>query len=254
MLIRRFNRYELKYVIDTRTAERVRADLDELARPDDHGGTRGYRVASLYYDSPGLDFYWAKIEGIRFRRKLRLRVYPDEGGRPPEAGLVEIKQRMNRTVQKRRLFLPLDEAARLCAGELPARPLDDADHQVASEVCYLVQAMHLQPTCITSYRRVAYVGGRYDQGLRVTLDYDCGGRGHALAVEEEARDHPFLPPDAVVLEVKADEAVPDWVSSLLARHGCRLQRLSKYCAALACARGLAYEVHGPRPTGRDQES
>ncbi len=251
-MIRRFNRYELKYLVDVRTAERLRADLAELAAPDPHSGLAGYRLASLYYDSPGLDFYWAKIEGIRFRRKLRLRVYlPDDGARP-QRGMVEIKQRVNRTVKKRRLVLPLEAAERLCAGESPDQPLDDSDRQVASEVCYLVQAMHLQPTAITSYRRVAYVGGRYDRGLRVTLDYDCRGRDHALQVDLDARDHPFLPPDVVVLEVKADEVVPDWVTSLLARHNCRLQRLSKYCAALARARGLAYTVATPASAGLAQ--
>ncbi|HOX46564.1 MAG TPA: polyphosphate polymerase domain-containing protein [Myxococcota bacterium] len=250
-MIRRFNRYELKYLVDVRTAGRIRADLGELASLDAHGGPQGYRLASLYYDSPGLDFYWAKIEGIKFRRKLRLRVYLPGDGTPPRDGLVEIKQRVNRTVRKRRLVLPLEEAERLCAGEQPDRPLDEEDRQVASEVCYLVQAMHLQPTAITSYRRVAYVGGRYDRGLRVTLDYDCRGRDHALEVDLDAQDHPFLPPDVVVLEVKADEVVPDWVTSLLARHNCHLQRLSKYCAALARARGLAYTVATPASAGRD---
>ncbi len=236
--IRRFNRYELKYLVRIDQVERIIRDLESMTRPDDHGGREGYRVLSLYYDSPGLDFFWAKIEGIKFRRKLRLRIYPADDNEAVTEGMVEIKQRINRTVQKRRVKLPLDQAEQLCSGFLDRNDLDALDRQVASEVQYLVQAMHLQPTCITAYRRRAFVGGLYDAGLRITFDTDVGCRVHALKVNLDAENHLFLPPDWSIMEVKANNAVPDWATSLLARHNCQLRRVSKYCAGLALARGL----------------
>ena len=64
---------------------------------------------------------------------------------------------------------------------------------------------------------------------------DChvGGRTHALKVGSDAQNHLFLPPDWSIMEVKVNDAVPDWVTSLLARHNCQLRRVSKYCAVLA---------------------
>jgi len=185
-VIRRFNRYELKYVLDARKCDQIIEDLGTFATPDDHGGKDGYRVVSLYYDSPGLDFFWAKIDGIKFRRKLRLRIYPERDIERTERGMVEIKQRINRTVQKRRLELPLALAEQLCAGSVDMRSLDELDQEVASEVQYLINAMHLQPTCITAYRRRAFVGNRYDSGLRITFDSDLRGRVHALRVNQAA--------------------------------------------------------------------
>jgi len=237
-MIRRFNRYELKYIVRIDEVERIIGDLQSMTEPDAHGGLEGYRVVSLYYDSPGLDFFWDKIEGIKFRRKLRLRIYPGEDIEAVKEGMVEIKQRINRTVQKRRLKLPLEEAEQLCAGSLERDDLDPMDGQVASEVQYIVRAMHLMPTCITAYRRRAFVGGLYDAGLRITFDVDVGCRVHGLKVNHDAKNHLFLPPEWSIMEVKVNEAVPDWVTSLLARHGCQLRRVSKYCAGLALARGL----------------
>ncbi len=237
-MIRRFNRYELKYQLHIRAAWRIMSDLKDLTLPDDHGGEQGYRVVSLYYDSPGLDFFWAKIEGIKFRRKLRLRIYPGEDIRGVTEGMVEIKQRMNRTVQKRRVKLELQQAEQLCGGQLDRDDLDQLDQAVASEVQYMVQAMHLRPTCITAYRRQAFVGGLYDAGLRITFDTDLRCRVHALSVNQDAANHLFAPPDWCVMEVKVNEAVPDWVTSLLARHECQLRRVSKYCAGLATGRGI----------------
>jgi SPX domain protein involved in polyphosphate accumulation len=239
-MIRRFNRYELKYFLPVSRCDRIIADLRAFTQPDPYGGETGYRVVSLYYDSPSLDFFWAKIEGIRFRRKVRIRIYPDQetalegrGIESVDRGMVEIKQRTNRTVQKRRIELPLDEAEQLCRGTLQLPDLDPLDQQVASEIRYLANAMHLGPTCITSYRRRAFQGGLYDAGLRITFDTDLRCRIHALRVNENAENHLFAPPEFCIMEVKVNDAVPDWVTSLLARHDCQLRRVSKYCAGLA---------------------
>jgi SPX domain protein involved in polyphosphate accumulation len=234
-MIRRFNRYELKYIIHLDAARRIMEDLETMTVPDTYGGINGYPLVSLYYDSPGMDFYWAKIEGIKFRRKLRIRIYPAKNIEETTHGMVEIKQRINRTVQKRRLKLPLDEADELCRGNLVTEDLDPMDRQVASEVQYMVNAMHLSPTCITAYHRKAFIGGYYDAGLRITFDTNVSYRVHALTVQREADNHLIIPPQWTIMEVKADEAVPDWVTSLLARHGCTLRRVSKYCAGIALA-------------------
>jgi hypothetical protein len=93
--------------------------------------------------------------------------------------------------------------------------------------------MHLRPTAITAYHRRAFTGNRYDSGLRITFDSDLRGRVHALRVSEDAENKRIAPPDWSIMEVKCDEAIPDWVTSLLARHSCSLQRVSKYCAVIA---------------------
>ena len=237
-MIKRFNRYELKYIVKIDKAERIMADLESFTEPDAYGGLRGYPLVSLYYDSPGYDFFWAKIEGIKFRRKLRIRIYPKDPIESTAYGMVEIKQRINRTVQKRRLKLPLDEAEQLCRGITPQRDLDPMDRQVASEVQYMASAMHLCPTCITAYHRKAFVGGFYDAGLRITFDTNVAYRVHGLTVNLSAVNHLVLPLEWSIMEIKANDAVPDWVTSLLARHECQLQRVSKYCAGIAQSREL----------------
>jgi len=190
-----------------------------------------------------LDFFWAKIEGIKFRRKLRIRIYVGDDIETCTHGMVEIKQRINRTVQKRRVKLPLGEAEQLCEGKLERNGLDEMDRQVVSEVEYMVRAMHLGPTCITAYRRQAFVGGRYDAGLRITFDTDVRYRTHALGVNLSAENHLVLPPDWCIMEVKANESVPDWVTSLLARHNCQIRRISKYCAGVAKGREMTQLMH-----------
>lgn len=233
-MIRRFNRFELKYVVHAFALERfLREAAPRLCR-DPHAGPEGfYPILSLYYDSPDLRLYRSKVEGIKFRRKLRLRVYPGDDLSAVDRGMVEIKQRIDRTLQKRRIPLPLEEAERLCAGACVPPGLDTADRAVASEVTYMVAAMRLRPTCVIAYQRRALVGGRHDPGLRVTVDTNLRARSHALQVTLPAGNHRFLPPHYAILEVKFNDRIPRWLAALLRAHHFDLRRVSKYCEGVA---------------------
>ncbi len=252
-MIRRFNRFELKYILPVVECSRIMDDLRHQIAPDRHGGAEGYPVVSLYYDSADLDSFWAKIEGLKFRRKVRMRIYPGEDITSVTTGSIEIKQRINKTVQKRRLELPLDQAEELCAGRLSLSGLDALDTQVAHEVTYLSRSMDLRPTAITAYRRRAFEGLEENAGLRVTFDTNVSARIHALKVNTPATNRLVLPVDWAIMEVKADDRIPEWMTSLLARHGCQLNRVSKYCAAIAQLNGikvmpLALSPGVPRPS------
>jgi hypothetical protein len=56
---------------------------------------------------------------------------------------------------------------------------------------------------------------------------------HALRIHEAAHNRLILPENWCIMEVKADERVPQWIASLLARHDCQLSRVSKYCTGVA---------------------
>ncbi len=244
-MIKVVNRYELKYIIEAERYRALVADLAHFMDPDEHGDVDGfYRIISLYYDSPDYAAYRSKIDGLKFRRKLRLRIYvsPRQAIETVDTGFVEIKQRFNRTTQKRRIVLPLEQAKRLCAGEEVPEGLDAHDAATASEIAYMIRAMRLRPSAIVSYRRRAFVGGRYERGMRLTFDMHLQGRTHALEVDRAANNLHFLPLDWVLMEVKVNERVPRWMVALLAKHQCNLSRMSKYCAALAVGKDRLYRA------------
>ncbi|MDM8554083.1 polyphosphate polymerase domain-containing protein [Desulfococcaceae bacterium HSG7] len=233
---KKFNRYELKYLLSHRDYIKISEELQNYMKPDiNTGENQCYRIASLYYDSPDFSCYRNKIDGIKYRRKLRLRIYKDSD---VNNGFVEIKQRINRTVQKRRLCLPLDKAKELCSGiDVGINKFDTEDRTTAAEVMFLVKAMGMKPKCIISYQRRAFEGSRYDYGLRVTFDTCLKYRLHELDHESSCNDNFFLPPNVVVMEIKANEKVPIWLTSLISAYQCHIDRISKYC--LGVRRGLS---------------
>ena len=232
--IRKFNRFELKYLVTLQQAEQLKAALRAFLLPDEHGGG-SYGLTSLYYDSPDYRCYWEKVDGIKFRRKLRIRRYED--GQPLAAEtpvFVEIKQRLNRVTQKRRAILPYQDALRLCdERQVPAHAPDDA--ALINEVQAYLWQYNLRPASIVRYQRQALVGSDYDIGLRVTFDTDLTFQVHGLRLDEPPAPRPMLPPNFAVMEIKVNERIPYWLTELAAVQNLQLIRMSKYCRSIEVA-------------------
>ncbi|MEU0493989.1 polyphosphate polymerase domain-containing protein [Mycobacterium sp. NPDC006124] len=238
-----FNRYEIKYLLDEFRVADLRAELMARMAADPFSPRGGYPVTSLYYDTADLRFYWEKIEGLRFRRKLRLRLY----GPPSECGdhtpvQVEIKQRVNRVTQKRRIELPYGLARRwLDTREvLQCHP---SQKGFVDEVTTLVGNLDLRPIVTTGYLREAFVGRDADVGLRVTIDHQVHGRDRDFHFASGATNEFVIPPKLAVVEIKANERVPYWVTDLAARTDMSVIRVSKYCQSV--------QAFGMVPRSRD---
>lgn len=231
--IRSFNRYELKYVIHTSRLDGVVADIASQMTPDPHGDAGGaYTISSLYYDSAELHMLHSKLVGTKYRRKLRVRIYGDASTEPSRLAAVEIKQRLNRTTQKRRVVVPLGEALRICEARSAWTWDDPRDRAVADEIRHLVLALALRPACTIAYRRRAFVGSRLDPGLRLTIDTDLWGTPPRLDFCTQRPTSFLMPRDWSILEIKVDDRAPSWINELVIRHGCQLRRVSKYCLGM----------------------
>ena len=243
MRIRGHDRYELKYLLEREQRERLVKALADHLKPDVLGDDQGrYPVTSLYYDTVDHKAYWDKIEGQRFRRKVRIRVYGDQVVTPSTSCFVEIKQRTNMMLQKRRVVLPYSSAVALCgAGDDVKKDTKlETDRAVISEVQYLHYALQLRPACVVGYSRLAFEDSEYEPDMRVTFDTDLKCRIHDLTLlsQSHAEDHIFLPPGWCVMEIKVNYRVPYWLTELIGHYRCTLRRISKYCTALEQSKAL----------------
>jgi hypothetical protein len=221
-----FNRYEIKYLVPVPALADLRAELAARMDPDAHGAD--YGVWSVYYDTTDLRFYWEKIEGLRFRRKLRVRHYGDPSAVDDDTTVfVEIKQRVNRVTQKRRVALPYGLALSLCDERVAVSPSPFLD-----EVLELVSGLDLRPVAITGYRREAFLGRGAEEGLRVTVDRRVRGRDRDFHLASAAENRLIVPARLAVVEFKANERVPYWLTDLAARMNLSVVRMSKYCQSV----------------------
>lgn len=241
-----FNRFELKYLVPVEQAAEIREELAERMDRDLHSPVGGYGVWSLSYDTPQLRFYREKIEGLKFRRKLRIRHYGNLDGVTDESSVcVEIKQRVNRVTQKRRITLPYGVVRQLCDAR---ETVDHSPKESAfvQEVLELVVRLNLQPTAITGYQREALVGRAADTGLRVTFDRRIRGRDRDFHFGTETPENRFtIPPHLSVMEIKVNERTPHWITDLAARRNLNLIWVSKYVQSIEARRGVAPAADHP---------
>jgi SPX domain protein involved in polyphosphate accumulation len=227
-----FNRFEIKYLLSYDQVPKLREELRSRMEADPYTVRGGYPVTSLYYDSKSLRYYWEKIEGLHFRRKLRVRAYGERHELTDETPVyVEIKQRVNRVTQKRRVKVPYLLARRLC-NERELIEHSPEQRPFLEEVLGLVEGHGLLPTAITAYNREAYLGFDADLGLRVTIDHRVRGRDRDFHLGAEVENRLIIPPAKAVVEVKANERVPYWITDLSARLGMAVVRVSKYCQSI----------------------
>ena len=239
--LRKFNRFELKYVITLQQAEQFKRSLRAYMIHDEHGNENGrYALSSLYYDSPGLRCYWEKENGIRYRRKLRLRRYETGEVLTEETAVfLEIKQRVDRVTQKRRAILPYGAALRLCNDrQLPDDIPDKKDRRVIEEIFVFVWQYNLLPMSIVRYEREAFIGTEYDPGLRVTFDTDLSFQAHTLHLHERPSSVLMLAPNLVVMEIKVNERIPRWLTEIIAANNLNITRVSKYCRSIDAAQNM----------------
>jgi hypothetical protein len=248
-----FNRYEIKYLMPGTALPALRTELAGRLDLDSHGVSGGYGVWSVYYDTRNLRFYWEKIEGLRFRRKLRLRHYGDRFTVDDRTTVfVEIKQRVNRVTQKRRVALPYHLARDLCDGRTMVEH-DPSQRAFLEEVLELICGLDLRPVAMTGYQREAFVGRDADAGLRVTVDHRVRGRDRDFHLGADAENRLIVPARLVVVEFKANDRVPYWLTDLAARLNLSVVRISKYCQGVeAFGRAPRSIFHIPDDVAQDR--
>lgn len=228
-------RYELKFPLGPAQRAALMASAREALAEDPHGTGAVYRVASLYFDSPGRLAFREKLDGEYRRRKFRLRWYPlpGEGEGAMSAAFMEIKHRIDQRVLKERL--PLDPAG---AREILADPerlrdlrefvLGRRGEETVGSILRQLERQHLQPVAVISYVREAWMGA-LDERLRLTFDSAC--QVHSPERWPEAADGtglPLLPPERHIMEVKFDRRLERWLRDLIVTQGLVQRRFSKY--------------------------
>jgi SPX domain protein involved in polyphosphate accumulation len=237
--MRKFNRFEMKYIITLQQAERFKSALSAYLVPDEHGNDNGrYTLANLYYDSPDFRCYQEKMDGIRFRCKLRIRCYEtDEVFTEETPVFVEIKQRVDRVTQKRRAILPYSQALCLCNDrQIPEYAPEDK--AIIEEIYVFLWQYNLRPASLVRYTRQAFVGTEFDIGLRVTFDTSLSFQSHPLHLHEQSSALPMLPAHLVVMEIKVNERIPTWLTEMIAGHNLQMVRVSKYCRSIEAAQSM----------------
>lgn len=216
----------------------LRAAIEPMLHLDKHGigyEKTGYTVRSIYLDTHRLMYYNEKLDGIKERKKIRIRGYNQLAA--ASKVFLEIKRKTGAKIDKERTPMPFNQILATFQSRDPVEHLalmaDDQDIRAsATHFFYYVKQHQLKPVNTVVYEREAFEGKR-DPTLRITFDRNLRSNifPHFDQLFEEQALNEVIP-DHFILEIKYNNNFPYWMTPVLARFGLQKQALSKYVMCL----------------------
>lgn len=232
-----FCRKELKFLVTRQQRRALELAFAERMQPDKFAHSS---IRNIYYDTPDFRLIRRSLEKPVYKEKLRLRCYGES-----QEVFLEMKKKYKGIVYKRRITLtePQAEAFMAYNASLP-------DTQIGREMVYFRDFYkNLQPQVYLSYERDSWRGVG-DPGLRITLDNDIRFRRSRLHLDQSPGGQAILAPELSLMEVKAENAIPLWLTQLLAQLNISKISFSKYGRAYEMALlGKIYEDRGYHHVG-----
>ncbi len=234
-------RYEHKYYISDDQVDKLREMVSCFTKLDSYADSlpgKEYTVRSIYFDSPDFECYTTKIDGIKNRKKLRLRGYNEESD--DSTVFLEIKRKYEVPLFKHRAPVPFNDALKLFKGgqaEELVRNTKKFNHAVddTKRFFYQMHTMHMKPVITVIYEREPFLSRIDDQdnNLRITIDKNL--RSVAYPALDELYDEKHIRyaiKGYTILEVKFNKYCPSWVKPILANFHLHRESASKYCLCI----------------------
>lgn len=218
-------RIEYKYLIEEHKYKKIRNALSQLSVLDNNAtSSEGYKVSSIYFDSPGFRCHSEWVGGQCERFKLRLRWYPGKG----EGFKLEIKRKTNSRVYKHVCNLSYCEAVEVLSGNIPDTL---RQHQIMADfIHYLIASEGFTPVVKVDYNRLPFFY-RYDSDIRFTIDSDIR-YSRCKTLNNVGLSTPLMPGHLRVLEIKSSSFLPCSVKNIIDAQGLTKISVSKYSNAI----------------------
>lgn len=215
-------RHEHKYYISEAGYAQLSTLLGGVLQRDRHSDRNGeYFIRSLYFDDAYDTAYYTKIDGVERRDKYRIRIYNCSD----QAIFLERKHKEGEFIMKNSVRI----TRRLCDQLIAGRPdgLDASKNPLLQDMFREMRTNRLRPVVIVDYAREAYL--HPIENVRITFDK----RLHTGLFSKDLFDAKLngispIEPGRVILEVKYDRYLPDYIRSLLSTIPSEHCAISKY--------------------------
>ena len=215
-------RHEYKYYINYGEYAHLSRTLDYVLTRDKNGDPYNeYHIRSLYFDDEYNTAFADKLRGVQDRDKYRIRIYNFSD----KLIRLERKSKYGDGIAKQSIAISRE----LCEQLMAADPtgLEKSEQPLLRDVYKQMRTKGLKPAVIVDYVREAYIHPA--EHVRITFDKQL--RTGLFSQDLFDRWVPTICPlddNSMILEVKFDNYLPDYIRRLL--WSCNAQRsaISKY--------------------------
>lgn len=198
-------RHEYKYYINNLVYHELRERFKYVLKTDRNmKDEEGYIISSIYFDDFHNSAINDKVDGTRFRKKYRIRLYNHQDS----VIKLECKSKYNNYISKEWAPLSREEYDSILGEDYEF--LLSRQEDICKKLYAGYASKRLRPVTTVEYLREAYV---HDLGnVRITFDKNIAASIGCVDVFDPGYETVVVPLDgAMVLEVKYDDYIPDYI-------------------------------------------
>ncbi len=239
-----FRRYEFKYLIKNSTALKIKNQVKEFMLLDSFASNlkdNSYFVRSLYFDNDEYQNFYDKADGIRSRKKFRLRTYSDKPLKDSKVFL-EIKGRHLDRTFKERTQIKLKHLDLFYDKKNLMRLLDlYPDNNLIQDFTYNYYKKNIKPKVLIDYRRQPFIN-KFGLYFRLTFDNNLySSKNKSLFKTNTSLPKLNTYPGLTILELKFDRSIPIWFLRIVQSQNLMRKSISKFVLGI-CKCNLAQET------------
>lgn len=227
-----FLRYEFKYFMDYKISNEIFKQSLNFMNVDKFAlkkKSRNYLVRSLYFDNDFYSNFFEKVDGIKIRKKFRLRSY-DKYLNSNSPVYLEMKGRVHDRIIKRRLMIEKSDIKYFET----LKNLDELikkykNESLIEEFIYEVKKKNIKPKIMIDYNRKPLIN-KFGLYFRLTFDSDLVTTETNYLFEDNKKF--FFPlkyrPGNSILEVKFERSIPAWFHRIIQSYNLNRRSISKF--------------------------
>ena len=237
-------RYEFKYILNKKTSDQIEKEAQNFMIYDGHVKkelNNKYFVRSLYFENNFSSNFYEKVDGMKIRRKYRLRTYSNFFD-PKVPIFFEVKGRiLERTYKKRiniknkylNLFLSQSQNFNL----LNLYP----NNEMIRNFIFDSFRKNLKPLILVDYKRRPYIN-KFGLYFRLTFDTNLlSSKTNNLFSNDKYSSWLECKAGYTILEVKFDRSIPAWFHRIIQCYNLKRRSISKFVLGMSSC-GLARET------------
>ncbi len=237
-------RYEFKYILNKKTSDQIEKEAQNFMIYDGHVKkelNNKYFVRSLYFENNFSSNFYEKVDGMKIRRKYRLRTYSNFFD-PKVPIFFEVKGRISERTYKKRiniknkylnLFLSQSQNFNL----LNLYP----NNEMIINFIFDSFRKNLKPLILVDYKRRPYIN-KFGLYFRLTFDTNLlSSKTNNLFSNDKYSSWLECKAGYTILEVKFDRSIPAWFHRIIQCYNLKRRSISKFVLGMSSS-GLARET------------
>ena len=237
-------RYEFKYILNKKISDQIEKEVLNFMLYDGHVNkelNNKYLVRSLYFENNFSSNFYEKADGMKIRRKYRLRTYSNFFD-PKVPIFFEVKGRISERTYKKRinvknkylnLFLSQSQNFNL----LNLYP----NNEMIINFIFDSFRKNLKPLILVDYKRRPYIN-KFGLYFRLTFDTNLlSSKANNLFSNDKYSSWLECKAGYTILEVKFDRSIPAWFHRIIQCYNLKRKSVSKFVLGMSSC-GLATET------------